>query len=104
MHVKLAIVAPLVNPTLVPGGSPSISTSQAAATSSTTAAAGVARNRPTFWSQADVSQSAASAAGTEPPMTNPKYLGLLIVVRPGSTAVTSCSITSRASVPVVGSG
>ena len=70
--VKCAIVAPVVNPTDVSGGSPSRSTSQPAATSSTTAAAGVARYSPTFCSQADVSQSAASAAGTEPPMTKPK--------------------------------
>ncbi len=70
--MKWAIVAPVVNPTDVPAGSPSSSTSQSAATSSTTEAAGVPRYRPTFCSQVEVSQSAARAAGTEPPMTNPK--------------------------------
>ena len=38
--VKLAIVAPVTNPTLVPAGRPSSSTSQPPATSSATAAAG----------------------------------------------------------------
>jgi hypothetical protein len=70
--VKLAIVAPLTNPTVVPAGRPKSSSSQSATTSSTTDAAGVPMYRPTFWSQADVSQSAASAAGTDPPMTKPK--------------------------------
>ena len=43
---------------------PSRSFSHAPATSSTTAAGGPQTTRPAFWSQADVSQSAASAAGT----------------------------------------
>ena len=38
--MKLAIVAPVTNPTLVPAGRSRSSTSQAAATSSATAAAG----------------------------------------------------------------
>ena len=38
-------------------------------TSSTTAAAGATAYMPAFWSQVDVSQSAARAAGTEPPIT-----------------------------------
>ena len=33
---------------------------------------GVPRYKPTFWSQVEVSQSAASAAGTDPPITKPK--------------------------------
>ncbi len=70
--MKLAIVAPVTNPTLVPSGSPRSSTSQAPATSSATAAAGESAYKPAFWSHALVSQSAASAAGRLPPTTNPK--------------------------------
>ena len=73
--MKLAIVAPVVNPTLDPAGSPKTSTSHAAATSSATAAAGDSAYSPAFWSQVLVSQSAASAAGTPPPTTNPKKRG-----------------------------
>jgi hypothetical protein len=69
---NVAIVAPVTNPTLEPSGSPNSSRSHAAATSSATAAAGEIAYRPAFWSQALVSQSAASAAGTPPPITNPK--------------------------------
>jgi hypothetical protein len=70
--VKLAIVAPVANPTLEPAGSPKMSISQLAAISSTTAAAGDRAYSPAFWSQVLVSQSAARAAGTPPPTTNPK--------------------------------
>ena len=70
--VTLAMVAPVVYPTDEPVGRPRSSSSQPAATSSTTAAAGEWMNRPTFWSHVDTSQSVARAAGTEPPMTNPK--------------------------------
>ena len=70
--VKLAIWAPVTSPTDTPAGRPSSSASQAPATSSTTLAAGPSTNRPAFWSQAEVSQSAASAAGVAPPTTNPK--------------------------------
>ena len=74
--VKLAIVAPVTNPTLVPAGRPSSSTSQPAATSSATAAAGEMTYRPAFWSHALVSQSAAerrrqAAADDEPEVARP---------------------------------
>jgi hypothetical protein len=52
-------------------GIPSSSLSQRPATSSTTAAAGVTSASAVFWSQAEVSQSAASEAGTAPPITKP---------------------------------
>ena len=68
----MAIVAPVVNPHDDPAGRPSSSTSQPWATSSATAAAGEIAYSPAFWSQVLVSQSAASAAGWLPPMTNPK--------------------------------
>ncbi len=42
---------------------------------SSTVEIGVATNRPAFWSQALASQFAASAAGSEPPITNPKKRG-----------------------------
>ena len=72
MATKCAMVAPVVKPTDDPVGSPSRSMSHSPVISSTTDAAGVPRKRPTFCSHAEVSQSAASAAGTDPPMTNPK--------------------------------
>ena len=53
-------------------GRPSRSSSHAAATSSIAAAAGDMTCRAVFWSQADTSQSAASAAGSAPPVTKPK--------------------------------
>ncbi len=43
--------------------------SQAPTASSTTDAAGPQEYRPAFWSQTEVSQSAATEAGTLPPMT-----------------------------------
>ena len=70
-QVKLAIVPPVTKPTALPAGSPSRSSSQALATCSVAVAAGVSRASPAFWSQALVSQSAASAAGCEPPITMP---------------------------------
>ena len=71
-HVTCAIWQPVVRPMLVPSGRPSRSTSQDPITSSTTDADGPAAKSPAFWSQVDVSQSAASAAGKDPPITNPK--------------------------------
>jgi hypothetical protein len=70
--VKCAIWQPVVKPILVPSGSPRRSTNQDPTTSSTTDAAGPAMKMPEFWSQVDVIQSAASAAGSDPPITNPK--------------------------------
>ena len=70
--VKFAIVAPVTKPTPLSAGSPSSSRNQAAATSSTATTAGVTFRSTVFWSQALTSQSDASAAGCEPPMTKPK--------------------------------
>ena len=53
---------------------------------------------PAFWSHAVVSQSAASAAGWVPPMTNPKNRPDGIAVSPGSHASASRSMTSTGSV------
>ena len=70
--VTFAICAPVVSPTPESSGSPSSSSNHPHATSSTTAAAGEETALNAFWSQADASQSAASAAGSAPPVTNPK--------------------------------
>ena len=39
---------------------------------------------PAFWSHAETSQSAPSAAGSEPPVTKPKNRGPAEATRPGS--------------------
>jgi hypothetical protein len=69
--VKLAIVAPVVNPTSEPVGSPSKSSSQPAAASSAAAAVGAMYRNPGVLSHALTSQSAAMAAGSVPPITHP---------------------------------
>jgi hypothetical protein len=102
--VKLAICAPVTNPTDTPAGRPSSSASQPPVTSSTTAAAGASTYRPAFWSQTEVSQSAASAAGVAPPITNPKKRPLEDATTPGSAAVASAATTSRGSSGRSGSG
>ncbi len=70
--VTLAICAPLVRPPPAGCGSPSRSFAHASTVVSAVAAAGDIVCRPAFWSQAEVSQSAASAAGSDPPVTKPK--------------------------------
>jgi hypothetical protein len=54
------------------GASPSSSRTQRPATSPMTDADGATAKPPAFWSHAEAIQSAASAAGSEPPMTKPK--------------------------------
>ena len=98
------MVAPVVKPTSEPGGSPSSSSSHRAAASSAAAAAGVASRMPEFWSQALTSQSAASAAGRVPPITQPKNRPDGIAIRPGSASAASSSITAAGSVGPSGSG
>jgi hypothetical protein len=67
----LDVVAPVVNPALASAGSPRTSRTQRPAISSTTEAAGLEMYEKAFWSHALVNQSAASAAGSDPPTTNP---------------------------------
>ena len=74
-RVKFAIVAPVVKPTPASAGSPSSSRSQPAATSSAAAAAGVGSAKPPICPQAEVSQSAATPAGCEAPITQPWKVG-----------------------------
>ncbi len=71
-QVTLAIWAPVTIPTLAPAGRPSSDSTQSSTTSSTTEAAGEPTHMCAFWSHADASQSAASAAGSAPPVTKPK--------------------------------
>ncbi len=68
--MKLAMVAPVVKPTSESGRC-RMSSSQRPATSSIAAIEGVARRIPAFWSHALTSQSAPSAAGSVPPITQP---------------------------------
>jgi hypothetical protein len=84
-------------------GSPRRSITQAPATSSIAAAAGVGLARPAFWSHAATIQSAASATGSVPPMTKPKKRGEPIAMIPGSASSTSSSSTVRASTGSSGS-
>ena len=100
----MAIVAPVVNPTSLPAGRPSSSSSQPAAASSAAAVAGVANRSPAFWSQALTSQSAASAAGRVPPITQPKNRPDGIDISPGSAISASSSITAAGSVGCSGNG
>ena len=95
--VKLAICTPVTNPTDTAAGRPSSSASQPPATSSTTLAAGPRTCRAAFWSQAEVSQSAARAAGVAPPTTKPKKRPPADATRPGSAAVASSATTWRGS-------
>ena len=102
--VKFAIVPPVTNPTSLPDGRPSRSSSQAAATSSTATTPGVAWRRAVFWSQALVSQSAAIAAGWVPPMTQPKNRPDGIPTSPGSIPAASWSTTVSGAVGPAGRG
>ena len=72
MQVKLDVVAPVAKPTAAPLGSPSASSTQRSATASIAAAAGELTRLKPFWSHAETSQSAPSAAGSAPPVTKPK--------------------------------
>ncbi len=64
--------APVGRPWLASGGMRSSSFIHSPATCSAAAAAGDMMWVATFWSHAAVSQSAATEAGSAPPITNPK--------------------------------
>ncbi len=66
------MVAPVTKPPPVPSGSPSNSVTQRSATRFSTDAVGDITGRAAFWSQAAVSQAAACAIGSAPPVTKPK--------------------------------
>ena len=75
-----------------------------AETCSAATAAGVPALFAAFWPQADVSQSAATPAVCDPPITQPKKPGLVIARKPGVAFVTSSPITPTGSVASSGSG
>ena len=102
--VKFAMVAPVTNAPPHPAGSPSTSSSQRRETSSRTAAIGVATKSPAFWSHAAASQLAASAAGSEPPITKPKNRGPAIAMVAGEPTSSSMRMTSSGAVEASGSG
>ena len=70
--VTFAICAPLTKPDAGAGRQAEQLLHPAATVCSAAAAAGDITCRPTFWSHADVSQSAATATGSAPPVTKPK--------------------------------
>src|ERR1700731_65856 len=80
-------------------GRPNSSLSQRPATSSITATAGPQAWIAAFWSHAAVSQSAASAAGSVPPMTQPKKRPPLLPRMPPAMSAASSSITCAGSRP-----
>ena len=71
-QVALAMVAPVTKAPPASGGRPSSPATQRSATASSRAAAGDMTLSAAFWSQAAVSQAAACAAGSAPPVTKPK--------------------------------
>ncbi len=72
MQVKFEVVAPVAKPTAAVRGRSSASRTQRSATASIAAAPGELTRLKAFWSHAEVSQSAPSAAGSAPPVTKPK--------------------------------
>ena len=72
MQVKFDVVAPVAKPTAAVRGRASASSTHRSATASIAAAAGELTRLNAFWSQAEASQSDASAAGSAPPVTKPK--------------------------------
>ena len=85
-------------------GRPNISLAHSPHTCSTTASAGAVTFEAAFWSQVEVSQSAASATGSVPPITQPKKRPLPEPISPPSASRTSSSMTASSARPVSGSG
>ena len=98
------MVAPVTKAPPRPGGRPSPSATQRSAMSSSLAAAGDITASATFWSQAAVSQAAAVAMGSVPPVTNPKYRGPAVATVAGEPTSSSSASTSAGSRPDAGSG
>ena len=88
------MVPPVTNPTALPAGQARAGRApRPRRRPRPRCAAGVTVRSPAFWSHALVSQSAASAAGWVPPITNPKNRPDGIAVSPGSQASASRSTT-----------
>ncbi len=102
--VKFASVAPVTKPPAVPAGSASASTIQRSATASTRAVPGVTSERAEFWSHAVASTFAATAAGSAPPMTNPKKRGPAVAMVAGPTISSRSARIAVASAGSAGRG
>src|SRR2546429_481079 len=102
--VKFAVVAPVVRTPPQWAGSPKRSSSHATETCSSRAPSGVASQPPAFWSSRDVTQSAASAAGVEPPITQWKKRGPAERTCASMPSASSSSIAASVPAPSSGSG
>jgi hypothetical protein len=101
---RLATVAPVTKAPPHSGGNRRTSSNQRSATCSSVAVPGVARCNALFWSHAEASQLAASATGSEPPITKPKKRGPAIPMVAGEPISSSRRRVSRPSVGTSGSG
>ena len=101
--VKLAIVAPVVKTPPHLDGRPKRSSSHRMDVASSCPPSGDDAHENAFWSTADASQSAASAAGVAPPVTKWKKRGPAEACAPSRPA-TRRAITSSAGAPSSGSG
>jgi hypothetical protein len=102
--VVCAIWQPVTKANEADFGRPNISLAHSPHTCSTTASAGAVTLEAAFWSQVEVSQSAASATGKVPPITQPKKRPLPDPIRPPSASRTSSSITASGARPASGKG
>src|SRR5439155_3476771 len=100
--VKFAIWPPVTSTPSQSAGNPKSSRSQRREISSSLEASGLASQPPAFWSSSDVSQSAPSAAGVVPPITQWKKRGP--EERTCASSPPSISWSSAASVPNPSSG
>jgi hypothetical protein len=99
----LATVAPAQKVATAPGGIPSRSQVQAAASPSRWAAIGDMTGSAVFWSHAPARIAAAWAAGSVPPVTKPKYRPPLEATVAGDPSRSSWSSTPAAPRPSWGS-
>ena len=102
--MKLAKVALAVSAPPQPGGSPTSSRSQSSATVSAASAKRDEARTNAFWSSRDTTQSAASAAGVEPPITKWKNRGPAEAVEVAIPTSSSLSTAARVPSPSSGSG
>jgi hypothetical protein len=97
------MVAPVTKPAPVPSGRPSSSTSQRNATSSMVAVAGEPGHPAAFWSQVPASQFAATVAGSDPPVTQPKKRPPVVAIVAGDPASSSSASVAAGSLGPSGS-
>src|SRR5215467_9002142 len=99
---KFAAVAHVTKPPSQPAGNRKASQTQLKTISSSSAAAGDITRKHAFCPQAPASQFAASAAGSTPPMTKPKYLPPVIATVAGDASSSRTSITFCGSMGAAG--